>query len=176
MNSHNILELIDASKIIAGRPDCYPAPSEVNQAFFIQRNHNQNAVVYIFNFNSDGLINLEVPLSVYWIKYTNSFPNEEPIVEKLNPIQRSLAYGYEHKVISSNLIKFNFVCHKMPFFIIKDNNNYKVITSFEDKNHVLNSIYVHADEFGAFPLVLFANFFVTSVDDGQQSIKTISFG
>lgn len=176
MNRHDILELVDSPKIIGGRPEYYPFPREINQAFFIQRNHNQNAVVYSFNINPDGLINLDIPLNIYWLKYSSESTSKEPVIEKLNHIQRSLAYGYEHSIISSDLIKFKFVCHDMPFFISKNEGDYTVSGCFNEINYKINNIYVHADDFGAFPVVLFANFHVASITTGIQSIETISFG
>lgn len=176
MTNNNLFETVDSKQVLRYRPDTYPKPNEKNQAFFIQRNHNQNAVVYIYNINNDGLLNLNNPLSIYWMRYSDSKSSLIPTIEKLNHIQKSLAYGYEHSVISSNLIKFNFVCHNMVFYIVKDNNQYKVITSFEGENYQINHIYVYAEELGAFPIVLSADFQCTSMVTKLQSIKTVSFG
>ncbi|HMP28985.1 MAG TPA: DUF4833 domain-containing protein [Saprospiraceae bacterium] len=131
-----------------GRPLDYPTPHENNQLFFIQRNQSYNAVVYNVNLNLDGLINLSNPMNIYWLKFDD---NEEK--SPLNKIQREIAYGYKHEVISNELIKFSFVSYKKDFFITKIDDNYKVVTKFNDKNYILESFYVHADQFGAFPII-----------------------
>jgi len=131
-----------------GRPIDYPTPSEDNQLFFIQRNLSHNAVVYSVNLTMDGYMNLSNPISIYWLKFDSN-----KLKTPLNIIQREIAYGYNYEVVCNDLVKFNFVSYKKDFFLTKLNEKYCVITKFNDINYIVESFYVHADQFGAFPVI-----------------------
>jgi hypothetical protein len=131
-----------------GRPLDYPTPHENNQLFFIQRNLSHNAVVYNVNLTLDGLVNLSNPINIYWLKF-----DDNKVKTPLNIIQKEIAYGYKFEVISNDLIKFNFVSYKKDFFLTKIKDKYCVITKFKGSNYIVKSFYVHADQFGAFPII-----------------------
>ncbi|HOY15268.1 MAG TPA: DUF4833 domain-containing protein [Saprospiraceae bacterium] len=154
---------------LEGRPVNYPFPKENNQLFFIQRNHNTNTVVYTVNYQSDGMVNLNEPMSIYWIKY-----NDSSKIELLNLIQNALAYGYKSEVINGDLIQFKFVCHKRSFYLAKIDGTFKVFTVFDGVNYVVKNIYVHAEEFGAFPVVNFVEIYGLC-PEGKDVVKRIEF-
>ena len=148
-----------------GRPDNYPTPVENNQLFFIQRNQSHNAVVYNVNLTLDGFINLYNPIEIYWLKF-----DDNKVRTPLNAIQRGIAYGYNFEVITNELIKFNFVSYKKDFFLTKVKGKYCVVTKFEDENCILESFYVHADQFGAFPVVNYVEAYVYTL---EKNIKKV---
>ena len=154
-----------------GRPDNYPTPEENNQLFFIQRNQSHNAVVYNVNLTLDGFINLNNPIEIYWLKFDD---NEEKT--PLNAIQRGIAYGYNFEVITNDLIKFSFVSYKKDFFLTKVNDRYCVITKFEDENCILESFYVHADQFGAFPVINYVEAHVCDARNMQKKVIRMDIG
>lgn len=49
----------------------YPHPSEPGQVFFLQRNMNANTVVYAAQFDAEGKLHPDVPVSVYWRRYAD---------------------------------------------------------------------------------------------------------
>jgi hypothetical protein len=161
---------INQSLINESRPASYPVPSEDGQLFYIQRNLSQNSVIYCLNFTPDGLVNLSNPMNVYWIRYDNN--NE---VKPLNFIQQELAYGYKHDVISSDLIKFNFVCYAKDFFITKVDGLYKVVSSFNGENFIINRFFVHAEERGAFPVIHFVEIDLTHLTTGKFEKVRLEF-
>jgi hypothetical protein len=143
-----------------GLPLNYPVPLCENLLFFIQRNTNKNTIVYELNLNSSGQLVFDLPLNIYWLEFSQG--NE--IKTCLNYIQNSLAYGYNSKVITNDLIEFQFVCHPKKFYIRKRNNDYEVVTEMGGGMHVLKNIYVYAEEFGIFPTVKFIEFYGYNVE------------
>src|SRR4051812_12142816 len=70
-------------------PVTYPVPpSNDNSLFYIQRSKNTNAIVYEMNRNTEGKMNMEDPVRIYWIRYTTDSTTED-----LSLIQRKYAYG-----------------------------------------------------------------------------------
>ncbi len=155
-----------------GRPGWYPAPPEDKDLlFYIQRNQNQDAIVYQVNRTPEGLINDHLPMDAYWMRFTAGGERNE-----LNEYQNRLAYGYESSKISSELYQFQFVSyHDMTFYINKldDSNQYRVIYQIDGKNIILNNIYVYAVEFGVFPDVKYIEFFGTDINSKEEHYKKI---
>lgn len=150
----NYKDFLDKETIPGGLPVSYPIPQVNDMLFYIQRNQNTNTVVYQINYGPDKLINLNQPMTVYWIKYT-----QHGKIENLNFIQNKLAYGYEHDVISGDLIQFTFVSHPKTFYIVFDEKTgrHVVKTTFGKEMANLSNIYVYAEEYGAFPVVKFVD-------------------
>jgi hypothetical protein len=146
-----------------GLPKDYPVPAGDNVAFYIQRSVDVDAVVYEFNFNAHNQLILDSPLTIHWAKFDNGVQ----VSSNLNQIQNRLAYGYTSKVISHDLIQFEFVCHPKKFFIRRILfDQYEVITTFgDDEYHSLTNLYVYAEDFGVFPDVKFVEFFGKSNRD-----------
>ena len=142
-----------------GRPENYPDIEKYdNLLFYIQRNQNSNTVVYEANYLNNNLINFNDPISIKWIKFLD---NNEQEIQPLNYIQQKLAYGYNFKVISADLIEFCFVSYsEMKFYLSKNKNgSFKVSTYLEGVLATLDSIYIYAEDMGIFPQVKFAEFF-----------------
>ena len=103
-----------------GRPANYPyMDAHPDLLFYIQRNQNINTVIYELNMLQGGLLNLQEPIKISWVFFEE---NSQVKVDELNLIQKKLAYGYHHKVISNDLIEFRFVSYSdMTFFLAKNN-------------------------------------------------------
>ncbi|MEE9374309.1 MAG: DUF4833 domain-containing protein [Saprospiraceae bacterium] len=134
----------------AGLPRHYPVPPEKDDLlFYIQRNQNENTVIYELNRNQSGLLNLDLPMVASWIQYSWGGKKKD-----LNYIQSKLAYGYSSQEISSELVQFNFVSYQeLKFYIVKNANSdqYMVTFKFNNKQTRLKNIYVYAHELGVFP-------------------------
>ncbi len=142
-----------------GRPDDYPdIDGYESLLFYIQRNQNRNTVVYEANLLYDGLIDLNDPISINWVKFMD---NGEEEIQPLNYIQKKLAYGYDFKVISHDLIEFCIVSYTaMKFYLSKNKKgSYQVSASLEGVLSIIDSIYIYAEDMGIFPQVKFAEFF-----------------
>jgi len=145
-----------------GLPESYPIPKTEGLLFYIQRNTNQNTVVYVLNKNFDGTINEDYPMDVYWIQYNHGCTKKQ-----LNIIQDKLAYGYRSKKIDNHTFEFQMVSYdKMKFYITRDdNNNYRVVTQLENSYSMISNIYVYAEEFGVFPQVKYFEIFGQGIQD-----------
>jgi phosphatidylinositol phosphate synthase len=75
-----------------GRPGHYITPPKTERSlFFIQRNMNQNTIVYDANLKSDGSFDGK-PVDVYWRRYATTGERRG-----LKWLERTFAYGYSAK-------------------------------------------------------------------------------
>ncbi|MBK7636319.1 MAG: DUF4833 domain-containing protein [Saprospiraceae bacterium] len=142
-----------------GRPANYPyMDAHPDLLFYIQRNQNINTVIYELNMLQGGLLNLQEPIKISWVFFEE---NSQVKVDELNLIQKKLAYGYHHKVISNDLIEFRFVSYSdMTFFLAKNNCGvFRVVSKFKGEFVEIDHIYVYSEDFGVFPQVKFVEFF-----------------
>jgi len=155
---HELYKKIFIDPGSSGRPSWYPTPPEDEDLlFFIQRNQNADTIVYRVNRNLDGLINKDLPMDAYWIRYTDGGSRWE-----LSEIQSKLAYGYQSSIITNELFSFQFVSYdEITFFITAtdDEKRYQAVYQHNDQNIVLDNIYVYADEMGVFPVVKYIELF-----------------
>ncbi|MBK8347813.1 MAG: DUF4833 domain-containing protein [Saprospiraceae bacterium] len=156
-----------------GRPEHYPVLEDYHDLlFYIQRNQNLNSVIYEVNLQSGELLNLSKPIRIQWLKYNQDGSSEK---QELNYIQQKLAYGYQHKIITNELVQFSFVSYdQMNFYIGKDTSGrYRVYTVLEGANIELHSVYVYAEDFGVFPQVKFIEFFGKTATSGDKFYKKL---
>lgn len=156
-----------------GRPEDYPDIDGFDHLlFYIQRNQNRNTVVYESNILHSGLIDLNDPISVNWIKFTEKGDQE---IQPLNYIQKKLAYGYNFKVISNDLIEFCFVSYSgMKFYLSKNKKgNFQVSAALDGIMSVIDRIYIYAEDMGIFPQVKFAEFFGRCQNNNNRVYKKL---
>ncbi len=149
-----------------GLPHWYPTPPEEDDLlFYIQRNQNQDTIVYRVNRTPDGFINRRLPVEAYWIKFT-----EGGIHKKLNHLQNKLAYGYDSIEINHDLFRFRFVSYQaLDIYIVrKEGDRYEAHCTMGGRMVRLKNIYVYAEEFGVFPNVKYIELY------GQDLITDIS--
>ncbi|MFZ1750518.1 MAG: DUF4833 domain-containing protein [Saprospiraceae bacterium] len=156
-----------------GRPDTYPDVEDYPELlFYIQRNQNTNSVIYELNNVHHQLINLHEPIKIKWANFDQNGICE---TNELNIIQKKLAYGYHHHVISADLIEFRFVSYDdMKFYLAKNSKDrFRVFTKIGDTNIQLRMIYVYAEDLGVFPQVKYAEFFGTETNTGVYFNKKL---
>jgi len=155
---HELKKKVHVDPGSQGRPSWYPKPDpDPDLLFYIQRNQNQDAIVYSVNRTPEGLIHKHLPMDAYWIRFSEGGQRRE-----LNDYQNKLAYGYDSDQISLDLFRFQFVSYKdLTFFIRKDlkEDIFSVIYKDGNDNVRLNNIYVYALEFGVFPDVKYIELF-----------------
>lgn len=156
-----------------GRPSWYPTPpDDTDLLFYIQRNQNQDAIVYRVNRTNEGLIDQNMPMDAYWLRYT-----EGGIRRELDEYQNRLAYGYDSALISDDLFKFQFVSYKeLTFYIqrFEDKETYQAIYQYDNKTIILKNIYVYAVEFGVFPDVKYIEIFGEDLNTGAPDYRKIT--
>lgn len=142
-----------------GRPSDYPMIETYPELlFYIQRNQNINTVIYELNLLPGDILDLNNPINVSWVYFSES---GEKSIQELNYIQKKLAYGYHHKIISNDLIEFKFVSYdQMTFYLAKDaKNRFRVRSRFEGENVDVDMLYIYAEDLGVFPQVKFVEFY-----------------
>lgn len=147
----------------------YPTPPASNERlFYVQRTPNANTIVYDLNLNSDGKLNAEQPVKVYWLKYAEKGQKEE-----LNYIQRKFAYGLNTKTQNNGSYDIRFVSYKkFPLTLMKGGDGkYHIFASIAQKQVILNRIFVKI-EGGSFwiPNVLYVEIKGTDPETGKEIV------
>ena len=156
-----------------GRPSWYPVPPEDKDLlFFIQRNQNQDAIVYRLNRTPEGLINEHLPMDAYWIRFT-----EGGIRKELNDLQNRLLYGYDIDKISPELYRFQFVSYKdLTFYLtrIDESQDFRVVYQHDGRTIILKHIYGYAVEFGVFPDVKYIELFGEDLNSSEPYYRKVT--
>ncbi len=153
----------------SGLPENYPVPSRADDLlFYIQRNHNLNTVIYSLNKNLDGLVNTDYPMSVNWVRYSDTGEKK-----KLNFIQNKLAFGYRSTMINDSAFEFKFVSYdQKSFYISKDEcDNFRVLTRINKRMSYLTNVYAYAEDFGLFPSVKYIEFYGVDLESRLPSYQ-----
>lgn len=147
----------------------FPTPA-VSKLFYVQRDPNNNTIIYDLNQTTDGQLDSENPIHPYWIKY-----NERGQKEELNFIQRKFAYGLVTKPLGNNKFDVRFVSYKKyPLLLMRSatDNKYHVYATIAKKQIVLNRIFLKI-EGGSFwlPNVVYAEIKGIDPDTGKEVIE-----
>ena len=117
----------------------YPIPA-VPKLFYIQRDPNNNTIVYALNQDDKGDLNPENPVHVFWIKY-----NEQSQKEELNFLQRKFAYGLVSKALGNNAYELHFVSYKKFPLLLKrseSDHKYHIYATIANRQAILNRVFI----------------------------------
>jgi hypothetical protein len=131
--------------VFTGEPqDTFPVPAgNPNQLFYIQRTTNINTIVYELNYNSNGVLNEEEPVHVFWIKYAEDKQRHE-----LSYIQRVFAYGVKSQPLGNGSYKLHLVSYKkqaLYLMISPKDKKYHIYTTMNQKEMMLNRIFAKVE-------------------------------
>jgi phosphatidylglycerophosphate synthase len=125
-------------------PIKFPTPKGIkNEFFYLQRDPNTNTIIYELNLESDGRINEDEPVKVYWIRYADKGNKED-----LSYVQRKFAYGIQSKSLGNGEFELRFVSHKKLPLILKKSSidkKYHVYIDANDKRVMLDRIFVRIE-------------------------------
>jgi len=122
--------------------DQLPVPNENKQLFYLQRDPDENTVIYQLNM-ADSVIDSDEPINVYWIRYT-----EGGVRKDLNFIQRTMAYGISHKALGNGSYELRLAAYKSHPFRLSycdKSKKYVVYTSINNREAILDRIFVRID-------------------------------
>lgn len=122
--------------------DRLPVPNENKQLFYLQRDPDENTVIYQLNM-TDSVIDPDEPINVYWIRYA-----EGGIRKDLNFIQRTLAYGISHKSLGNGSYELRLAAYKshpLRLSYCDKSKKYVVYTSINNREAILDRIFVRID-------------------------------
>lgn len=118
---------------------------ENSYLFKISRNRDANEIWYEANLKSDGSLNQNSPIQVFWVKKA-----DKGTIEPLTWIQNRYAYGIEllsKPNVHKGSIHFRFVSYANRTFELRPtkDNSYKVFTQSNNKEIEVNQIFVQID-------------------------------
>jgi hypothetical protein len=117
----------------------YPCPKVKNMLFYLQRDPDQNTVIYELNYKSDGTLYDGDPVKGSWIRYTENGQRKE-----LNAIENKFAYGIQSKALGNGEYRLLLVSYKkMPLYLKRFENTYKVHAMFNKIPVIITRIFVH---------------------------------
>ncbi|MEO8933152.1 MAG: DUF4833 domain-containing protein, partial [Xanthomarina sp.] len=124
--------------------DTFPLPpASSKMMFYLQRTPNLNTVIYELRYNSNGQINADDPIHVYWIRYTEpGNPKKD-----LNYIQRKFAYGVKTKLIKPGEWEIRLVSYDKIKLILKKgiDGKYHVFINIHNQEVVFEKSYIKID-------------------------------
>lgn len=123
--------------------DTFPVPPANNKmAFYVQRTHNTNTIIYDVNYNSDSTLNGAEPIHAYWLRYADGGG-----VKELSYIQKNYAYGLNCVCIDKEkqTYKVNFVSYKKrDIYLVKSKSGrvYHACLTINNKTAYLTRVFV----------------------------------
>lgn len=154
----NSLKIIGEDSVFAG----YPVPTDEHLLFYIQKSFNQNTIVYALNIGSDGKINANNPINVFWRRY-----QEDGRIRELTPLEKTFGFGIKAKSVKAkpNTYIFSIVALKDKQFIVTQTEQGKpyVITSINNKNSLIERVYIKAEHTKLLPKVFYLEIFGTDI-------------
>jgi hypothetical protein len=156
--------LLNAQPDRENRPEYFPTPPKSDKSlFFIQRNLNQNTIVYDANLMEDGQFKRSKPIDAYWLRYSGAGNRKE-----LGWLERTFAYGYSSKKegdgFSIKLTAYND--RRIHLEKRADGKPIATITC-NGKTCQLDYIYVFADESSSWPKVFHVDIHATDLVTGK---------
>jgi len=146
----------------------YPIPPKTrNLLFYIQRNHNENTIVYDANFENSGELDKSDPIRVYWIRY-----QEQGQTMELRTIEKWYAYGVKTYKIKGkqNEYNVNLVATDKRSFLLKQEAPFKAViyTIVNGKQAKLDHLYIFADNSGLWPKVKYIELYGEDTTTGKS--------
>ena len=122
--------------------DELPIPNEKKQLFYLQRDPDENTVVYQLNLDGEQ-VDADKPVNVYWIRYTEGGDRKG-----LNLVQRTMAYGISHKALDNGDFELRIAAYKtLPLRLSysEKHKQYVVFASINNREAILDRIFVRIE-------------------------------
>lgn len=122
--------------------DRLPVPNEPNQLFYLQRDPDDNTVIYQLN-TINGAVDADKPVNSYWIRYA-----EGGVRRDLNIMQRTMAYGISHKRLGNGDFELRLAAYKshpLRLGYCEKSGTYNVYTTINDREAVLERVFVRIE-------------------------------
>ena len=156
----------------ADRPKDFPTPPKTEKSlFFLQRNRNENTIVYDAKLKANGDFDSADPIDVFWLRYTSTGYRRE-----LKWLERTFAYGYSsNKLKGKNEFSIKLTAYDGREIRLKKNAEGKPIATIicNGKECRLDFIYVYADESGSWPKVIHVDIYATDTKTGKLEKERI---
>ncbi len=119
-----------------------PEIGENNILFKISRSRDANEIHYEVKTTAQGALDLEEPITIYWIKY-----NKQGTVEPLTIIQQKFAYGLKFLDVTPEKADFQFVSYSKRTLSLRktEEGDFAVFVSIDDKEVKLERVFIQID-------------------------------
>lgn len=136
----------------------YPVPPKTEiLLFYIQRNHNENTIMYDANYLADGNLDPDKPIDAYWMRY-----QEDSTRKELSWLHKK-AYGIDWNSIDGNPKEFDveLVADESRKFTLKQiaPNKSALYTTINNLPAEIEHLWIQADNSGMWPTVLYVELF-----------------
>lgn len=153
----------------------YPNPPKTaNRMFILQRTPNANTIACDLNLNDKGEVDLDDPLTTYWLRYGDQADGPR---KELNFIQRHFAYGLNINKIGEGKYEFWFVSYKKyhMYLVRAGNGVWKVYGKINGHLSVLDSIFIYIKG-GSFwnPHVVYVELSGKNPTSGKVAVERLS--
>ncbi|MFT3885752.1 MAG: DUF4833 domain-containing protein [Flavobacteriales bacterium] len=145
--------------------DAFPVPpASKTLLFYIQRNKNENAIVYEARLEADGKLAAKDPVRVQWVRYTEGGKREP-----LSLLEANVAYGVKHKGNLNDHARMVFVASdKYPFNVVVDATGQAQARMMINGRYArLQHIRIQAQETSFWPKIKYVDIFGTDVMNGE---------
>jgi hypothetical protein len=142
----------------------FPVPAQTKDLlFYIQRNKNANTIMYEAQRGPNGQLDAEDPVTVTWVRHTEG-GRREP----LNLMERTIAYGVNHKHTQNGMATMKFVASdKYPFIVqIRPGGQAEAWVMLKGRMARLHHVYVQADDNAWRPKVAWVDLHGTDIATG----------
>ncbi len=116
-----------------------PVPQEENQLFYLQRDPDENTIVYCLNIKN-GELNEDEPVRASWIRYTEGGTRKE-----LSFFQRKLAYGIHSKPLKNDQFELRLTAYKKILLTLSrcpKTEKFRAFTNINNKKAAVDRIFV----------------------------------
>jgi len=122
----------------------YPTPPPTDKMlFYLQRSHNKNTIIYDLNTYSDGKLNKDNPIKIYWLRY-----EEGGRLADLSFIQKN-AFGAKctlsDKVKESYTVRFNQFDKREIQLIKSISGKYKAYMNINNDFAELSHVFIKSE-------------------------------
>lgn len=136
----------------------YPVPPKTEALlFYIQRNHNENTIMYDAKHLADGTLDPKKPIDAYWIRY-----QEDSLRKELNWLDKK-AYDIHCNSTDGKPKEFDveLVADDSRSFTLKqlEPNKSVLYTTINNVHAEIEHMWIQADNSGMWPTVLYIEFF-----------------
>ncbi|MDF1864229.1 MAG: DUF4833 domain-containing protein [Saprospiraceae bacterium] len=153
-------------------PDYFPKLEKRKKSlFFLQRNMNENTIVYDLNCLEDGTVNPKNPIDVYWMRYPG---DKAPYRREITWIEKKFAYGYNSKQSKDgDGFEVELVSDDKRKIYLKRNTNgrYEPYMNINGKSCRLTNLYVYADLTNWWSDVIHVDIYGVDTLSGQEEYE-----
>ncbi|WP_090971750.1 DUF4833 domain-containing protein [Parapedobacter composti] len=145
--SISVILLFSALRLIAQENDFdkqvavdkLPVPNEHRQLFYLQRDPDENTVVYQLNMENNA-VDPEKPVNIYWIRYAEGGKRKG-----LNFVQQTMAYGISHKILENGDFELRLAAYRqLPLRLsyCQKRKKHVVLATINNHEVILDRIFV----------------------------------